>query len=375
MPAKGSRIAFYWAHANLELVGVLPFWRSVEMSKIVAVIVAVAIGVAACRGPDQPTELVIMTHSSFDIGQEVIDAFEEQHKVKLTFLDSGDAGEALNKAILSKNNPLADVFYGADNTFLSRALKEDIFEPYESPALSDIALELMLDESHRLLPVDWGDVCLNYDKAWFEEKELPPPDSLEALIDPAYAGLTVVQNPATSSPGLAFLLATVDHFGADGWQAYWRALRENGVWVENGWTEAYYGQFSAASDGDRPIVVSYATSPAAEVYYSEGKYTTPPTGAVTTPGTCFRQVEFVGILKGTKRLKLAQAFVDWMLGQAFQEDIPLHMWVFPANQEAGLPQLFADFAQQAQDPASTGYEEIAEHRDEWIATWTEIVLH
>ena len=342
---------------------------------IITLIALVALGITGCRRADQPAELVVMAHSSFDIGQEVIEAFEEQHSVKLTFLDSGDAGEALNKAILGKNNPLADVFYGADNTFLSRALKEDIFEPYKSPALRKIAPDLILDDSNRLLPVDWGDVCLNYDKAWFEEKKLAPPASLEDLINPAYAGLTVVQNPATSSPGLAFLLATIDHFGVEGWQAYWRALRENEVWIENGWTEAYYGQFSAASDGNRPVVVSYATSPAAEVYYSEGKYTTPPTGAVTAPGTCFRQVEFVGILKGTKRLKLAQAFVDWMLSQPVQEDIPLHMWVYPANQEAELPQLFADFAQQASDPASIGHEEIAAGRDEWIAAWTEIVLH
>jgi thiamine transport system substrate-binding protein len=343
-------------------------------SKIVALITLAALGIVGCRGSAEPAELVIMTHSSFDIGQEVIEAFQAQHNVKLTFLDSGDAGETLNKAILAKGNPLADVLYGTDNTFLSRALKEDIFEPYKSPALDKILPDLILDDSHRLLPVDWGDVCLNYDKAWFEDKELLPPGSLEDLIDPAYAGLTVVQHPATSSPGLAFLLATIDHFGSEGWQAYWRALRQNEVTIENGWTEAYYGQFSAAGDGSRPIVVSYATSPAAEVYYGEGKYATPPTGAITAPGTCFRQVEFVGILQGTKQLKLAQAFVDWMLGQAFQEDIPLHMWVYPANQDAALPQLFADFAQQASDPASIGHEEIAAGREEWISAWTEIVL-
>jgi len=337
-------------------------------------IVFLALWLVGCTGPAEPTELVIMTHSSFDVGTEVIETFEQEHNVKVTFLDSGDAGEALNKAILAKDNPLADIFYGVDNTFLSRALREDIFEAYASPLLSEISPEMILDEEHRLLPVDWGDVCLNYDRAWFEERNLAPPDSLEDLIDPAYAGLTVVQNPATSSPGLAFLLATIDHFGVDGWQDYWAALRENEVWVENGWTEAYYGQFSAASDGNRPIVVSYATSPAAEVYYSEGKYTLPPTGAITAPATCFRQIEFVGILKGTAKEKLARDFVDWMLSQPFQEDIPLHMWVFPANEEAALPQVFIDFAQQAREPAELDPEEIAAHRDEWIAVWMEVVL-
>jgi thiamine transport system substrate-binding protein len=225
-----------------------------------------------------------------------------------------------------------------------------------------------------MLPVDWGDVCLNYDKAWFEQADIKPPVSLEDLIEPQYKGLTVVENPATSSPGLAFLLATVALYGEDGYQGYWRSLRENGVTVESGWEVAYWGQFSAASEGNRPIVVSYATSPAAEVFFAEGAYDTPPTGAVLAPGTCFRQIEFVGILRGTDQRKLARAFVDWMLGKEFQEDIPLHMWVFPANQEAELPQVFADFAQQAQAPAQVAPEDIAINREAWIEGWTDAVL-
>jgi thiamine transport system substrate-binding protein len=331
--------------------------------------------VAACAGPQGPAKLVIMTHDSFDIGEETVAAFEQQEGVTVTFLKSGDAGEVLNKAILSKDNPLADVLYGVDNTFLSRALDEDLFEPYQATALASIPPGLILDDQYRLLPVDWGDVCLNYDKARFEAQGLAPPSSLEDLAKAEYRGLTVVENPATSSPGLAFLLATVDHFGTQGYEAFWQALRDNDVWVESGWDSAYYGQFSAASDGDKPIVVSYATSPAAEVYYSEGAYDTPPTGAVTAPGSCFRQIEFVGILKGTKQRKLARAFVEWMLSKQFQEDIPLHMWVYPANQDAELPQVFLDFAEQAQQPATMAPEEIAAHRDEGIAAWTEVVLH
>jgi thiamine transport system substrate-binding protein len=330
---------------------------------------------AGCARPGQAKELTVMTHDSFDIGEEVIVAFEREHNVEIKFLKSGDAGEALNKAILSKNNPLADVFYGVDNTFLSRALQEDLFEPYKSSELSNIPQEFILDDRHRLLPTDWGDVCLNYDKAWFAERGIAPPASLEDLIEPEYKGLTVVENPATSSPGLSFLLTTVGQFGEEGYLDYWRALRANDVWVESGWSEAYYEQFSAASDGNRPIVVSYATSPAAEVYYSEGEYDTPPTGSVIAPGTCFRQIEFVGILRGTRQRKLAQAFVDWMLGRQFQEDIPLHMWVFPVNRQAELPQVFRDFAEQAQDPVTVAPDDIAARREEWIAAWTDAVLH
>jgi len=332
------------------------------------------LGWAACQRSAGPQELVIMTHDSFDIGKEVIAQFEQANGIKVRILQSGDAGEALNKAILSKNNPLADLFFGVDNTFLSRALDAAIFEAYQSPRLSDIPKELVLDSTYRLLPTDWGDVCLNYDQGWFESKGQNPPASLADLIKPEYKGLTVVENPATSSPGLAFLLVTVQQFGQDGYLDYWHALRENGVSVENGWSNAYYGQFTAASEGSRPIVVSYATSPAAEVYYSEGKYKTPPTAAVLAPGTCFRQIEFVGILKGTKQRKAARAFVDWMLDRPFQEDVPLHMWVFPANREAKLPQVFQDFARQAAEPAMMAPQDIAAHREEWISAWTEAVL-
>jgi thiamine transport system substrate-binding protein len=334
---------------------------------ICALVALCLIGCAGTGKAGEPQELVVMTHDSFDIGTEVIAAFEAQHNAKITFLK-------LNKAILSKDNPLADVLYGVDNTFLSRALDNDIFEAYRSPALADVDADLILDPGHHMLPVDWGDVCLNYDKAWFEQSGVATPDSLEDLIAPQYEGLTVVENPATSSPGLAFLLATVALYGEDGYQAYWRSLRENDVAVESGWETAYWGQFSAASEGNRPIVVSYATSPAAEVYFGEGAYDTPPTDAVLAPGTCFRQVEFVGILKGTEQRKLARAFVDWMLGKAFQEDIPLHMWVFPANQEAELPQVFADFAQKAQSPAELSPEDIATNREVWIEGWTDVVL-
>jgi thiamine transport system substrate-binding protein len=333
-----------------------------------------ALVLVGCAGEREPQELVVMTHDSFDIGSEVIETFEAEHGVQVTFLKSGDAGEVLNKAILSKENPLADVLFGVDSTFFSRALENDLFDPYTSPALSDIPEELILDDQHRLLPVDWGDVCLNYDIAWFEEQGLRPPASLEDLIAPAYQGLTVVENPATSSPGLAFLLTTIARFGEEGYLDYWRALDENDVAIESGWESAYYGQFTAASEGARPIVVSYATSPAAEVYFGEGQYERPPTGAVLVPGTCYRQIEFVGILAGTKQRKAARAFVDWMLSEPFQEDIPLHMWVYPANENADLPQVFVDFAQQAERPATLDPDRIATNRQEWIEAWTNTML-
>ena len=326
--------------------------------------------------PTGPRTLTLMSHDSFSASEEVIAQFQEQYNVEVKFLKAGDAGSALNQAILSKENPLADVFFGVDNTFFSRALEADIFEPYDSPALADIPDELELDPQHRLLPVDFGDVCLNYDKAWFEEKGIAPPATLEDLVKPEYKGLTVVENPATSSPGLSFLIATVGHFGEMGDYTYldfWKEMRANDVLVTDGWEEAYWGQFSAASEGTRPIVVSYATSPAAEVFFSEGKYTEPPTGNVLGEGACFRQIEFVGILKGTKNRDLAEKFVDFMLSKTFQEDIPLQMWVFPANEHAALPDVF-QWAEVPPKPAQVSAAEIAAKRDLWIERWTEVVL-
>ncbi|MFQ5813770.1 MAG: thiamine ABC transporter substrate binding subunit [Anaerolineae bacterium] len=323
--------------------------------------------------PSGPRTLTVMTHDSFDASEEVIAQFEAETGATVKFLKSGDTGAALNQAILSKDAPLADVFYGVDNTFFSRAIKADIFEPYASPALADIPDALELDAQHRLNPVDFGDVCLNYDRAWFQEKGLTPPATLEDLTKPEMKGLLVVENPATSSPGLAFLMATVGHFGEDGYLDFWAELRANDVLVTAGWEDAYYGQASWW-DGDRPIVVSYATSPAAEVYFSEGAYTEPPTGNVLGDGACFRQIEFVGTLKGAANRDLAEKWVDFMLSPAFQADIPLHMWVFPANPQAELPEVF-QFAETPPQPARISPEAIDQNREKWIEAWTETVLH
>jgi len=328
----------------------------------------------AC-GPREPATLTVMTHDSFAASEEVIRAFEQENNVKVTFLASGDTGTALNKAILSKDAPLADVFYGVDNTFLSRALEADIFEPYESPALKEIPAEFQLDPQHRALPVDYGDVCINYDKAYFAQRNLPIPQSLEDLTRPQYRGLLVVENPATSSPGLAFLLATVAHFGDPGYLDFWRALRANDVVVAPDWETAYYTHFSGSSGrGPQPMVVSYGSSPPAEVIFAEQPLEDAPTASLVGPGMCFRQIEFVGILKGTKHRALARKFVDFMLSVRFQEDMPLQMFVFPVHPAAKLPEAFVRYAQIPDQPATLDPALIAANREKWIQAWTEVVL-
>ena len=343
------------------------------MKKYLLAVILLALILSACGSPE-PVTLRLMTHDSFEVSAETMAQFTEETGIAVDIFKSGDAGTVVNLAALAKDDPLADVLYGVDNTFLSRALENDIFIPYESPLIAELHPDLLLDPGHRALPADFGDVCLNYDRAWFAASSLEPPQSLDDLVDPAYAGLTVVENPATSSPGLAFLLATVDGYGEDEYLDYWRQLVDNDVLVTDGWEDAYYGAFTAASDGDRPIVVSYASSPPAEVYFAETKLEAAPTASVVSDGSCFRQVEFVGVLKGTEYEEEAKMLVDFLLSRQFQEDVPLHMFVFPANEKAELPEVFLKYSQIPVNPATMSPDEIAQNRETWIQEWTAVVL-
>lgn len=367
-PAGGAFFVGVWrtlAHAPPE---------NMVMKQAITLYLLLMVLVGCSAADGEPVTLRLMTHDSFSISEEVLAQFTAETGINVEIFPAGDGGAVLNQAILAKNDPLADLLFGVDNTFLSRALENDIFIPYSSPALADIPDSLELDSEHRALPVDYGDVCLNYDKAWFAAKGLPPPQNLDDLVKVEYAGLTAVQNPATSTPGLSFLLATVATYGEEGYQDFWRALRANDVLVTSGWEEAYYGHFTAASDGDRPIVVSYASSPAAEVIFAAEPLTEAPSAAVLGDGACFRQIEFVGILRGTPHEAEARQLVDFMLGKTFQEDVPLQMFVFPANETAVLPPEFVQYSQIPTNPATLDPADIAAHRQRWIADWTNVVL-
>jgi thiamine transport system substrate-binding protein len=326
---------------------------------------------------DQPT-LTLMTHDSFSASEDVLKEFEQQEQVTVQVLKSGDAGSALNKAILSKSSPLADVFFGIDNTFLSRALKADIFDAYAAPALAGIPDRFKLDPANTLLPIDYGYVTINYDKDFLAKNQLPLPAKLEELTKPEWKGKLVVENPTTSSPGLAFMLATIAQFGTSGsytWLDYWKDLRANDVLVSDSWNDAYYTHFSGSSGkGPRPLVVSYATSPAAELVFSEAdpKPQEPPTGNLLAGS--FLQVEFAGILKGSQQRALAERLIDFMLSKRFQEDVPLQMFVYPVLSEAAQPDVFAKFAQVPEQPLSVPPEQIDQNREQWLDAWTKAVL-
>lgn len=337
-------------------------------------LVAALVGAGCGGGEKKPTEVVLVTHDSFAISPDVKKAFEEESGLELKILKAGDAGEVVTRALLTAGNPEGDVLFGVDNNLLTRTLEGDVFEPYESPGLAAVDPKYVLDEKHLVTPIDHGEVCLNYDRAWFADNGIAPPRDLTAVTDPRYRDLLVVENPATSTPGLAFLLATIARYGESGWQEYWEKLRRNGVLVVDGWEEAYTVRFSGASGsrGDRPIVVSYASSPPAEVIYRTPKPTEAPTGVVES--SCFRQVELAGVLRGARNEEGAQRLIDFMLSKRFQEDVPLSMFVFPVNRGAVLPPEFASFAVVPDSPLELPPEAIEANRERWVDEWTRIVL-
>lgn len=321
-----------------------------------------------------PTEVVLITHDSFNVDPEVLAAFEAESGLTVTLLAQGDAGAMTNQLVLTKDNPLGDAVFGIDNTFASRALEADVLAPYTSPAAADGAAEYAVSTDgqadDRLTAIDIGDVCVNVDHAWFTEKGLPEPVTFEDLTDPQYKDLLVAPSPATSSPGLAFLFGTVAEFGEDGWQDYWSALVANGVKITGGWTDAYTVDFSGSSGkGDRPLVVSYASSPPFEV--TDPTATTAPTGALLD--TCFRQVEYAGVLTGAKNPEGAQQVVDFLLSEAFQTGLPDQMYVYPVDASVELPQSWTDFAPPATDPHTLDAATISAERETWIGQWSDLV--
>jgi thiamine transport system substrate-binding protein len=330
----------------------------------------------ACTGetsttpPTGPREVTLVTHDSFDVSKSVLRAFEAESGIDVTILPTGDAGQTVNRAILTAGTPEGDVLFGIDDNLLAAAFDADLFDPYASPRLDAVPDAYELDPEHRVTPIDRGDVCVNVDLDAYLHEDTPA--TLDDL--PPLAEDLVVMNPATSTPGLAFLLATVAAYGDPGWEDYWARLRDGGVTVVDGWERAYFGEFSGAGGGEgtHPLVVSYATSPVAEVVFAEEPPPTAPTGVLEA--TCYRQIEFAGILRGTEHRAEAQELIDFLLSRPFQEDIPLRMFVYPVASDAVLPGVFTDHAVVPATPLTLEPATVAEHRAEWVERWTDLVL-
>lgn len=326
--------------------------------------------------PPDRAPVRLLTHGSFALSAPVLDEFAASTGSAIQVIPAQDAGSAVSQAILTRGDPIADVLYGVDDTFLSRALDAGIFDPYQPAAAAGIPDAFQLDPERRVTPVDYGDVCVNVDVGWFAERAMTPPRTLEDLARPEYRDLLVVEDPGVSSPGLAFVLATIARFGESGdrtWLDFWRDLRANGVQVASSWDDAYYGSFSGgAGEGDRPLVVSYASSPVAEVYYADPQPSSAPTSSLVDG--CYRQVEFAGVLAGTPRPELARRLVDFLVSPLVQRDLPLRMFVYPVIPEAELPLVFREHTAAPVDPVTLDPATIAANRDRWIEEWTQAVL-
>ncbi|WP_353648458.1 thiamine ABC transporter substrate-binding protein [Nakamurella sp. A5-74] len=301
--------------------------------------------------------------------KDVVAKFQQDTGITLKIIAQGDAGAMVNQLVLTKNKPLGDVAFGVDNTFASRALDEGVFAPYTSPAAGNGSTTYSAATDGRLTAVDYSDACVNVDEKWFAGKNIQPPTSYEDLTQPQYKNLFVVPSPATSSPGLAFLLGTIAHFGADKWQAYWQQLKDNGVKITAGWNDAYTVDFSGSTGkGDRPLVLSYASSPPFEAAAGD---TAAPTAALLD--TCFRQIEYVGVLEGAQNPTGAQKVVDWMLSNGFQAAVPEQMYVYPVDAHTALPADWKKFAPVATAPAEMDPAEITANREGWISSWSDLM--
>ena len=335
--------------------------------------VAIALGVTACGSSDdaRPERLVLVAYDSFTPPDGAFDAFTEATGIDVEIALGGDAGELIAKAGLTAGNPEGDVLWGVDNALLSRALEDEIFDPYVSTA-HPLRPELVDAGARTVTPVDYGDVCINVDTAALADRGLDAPSTLDDLIDPSYRDLLVVSSASTSSPGLAFLLATIVRFGEEGWQDYWRALADNGVLVVSGWSDAYYSAFSRYG-GDRPLVLSYASSPPAEVIFAD-----PPLPADATAPTsvmvdsCFRQIEFAGVLRGTDHATEARLLVDYLVSDTFQSLLPESLFVYPANSSTELPESFVRHSPAVDEPLTMDATDIAAGRANWVEEWLAI---
>ncbi|MBC7702458.1 MAG: thiamine ABC transporter substrate-binding protein [Rhodoferax sp.] len=314
-------------------------------------------------------ELRVLVHGSFSLPKPLLAQFETDANIKLTVIKGGDAGEMLNKLILTRAQPIADVVFGLDNALVVKAQAANVLDPYTGAAVQRTAVAGL---PPGVLAVDYGYVTLNYDRAWFAKSNLPLPKTLEELTQPAYRNLLVVENAATSSPGYAFMLATVAGLGEEPAFDWWARMRANGVKVTKGWSEAYNTEFSR-NGGTRPLVVSYASSPAAEVFYSKEKITESPTASLFLKGGVFRQVESVALVKGGQQREAALRFVEFMRSAPVQEALQTSMWMFAAEPRTNRPEVLRHAVEPTTFDAPSP-ETIAAKGADWVDRWTKVVL-
>ncbi|MDI3475378.1 MAG: thiamine transport system substrate-binding protein [Thermococcaceae archaeon] len=307
--------------------------------------------------------LTVYSYSSIEWWmKEIIPIFEERYNVKVNLVVIGDAGEVLNKLILEKDNPQADVVVGIDNSYLAKAIDAGILEPYR-PANADVIPQWIVkrfDPTFHLTPYDYGYIAINYRKDMVQN----PPKSLEDLTKPEWKGKLIIEDPRTSSPGMAFLLWTIAVYDED-WLEYWQKLKENDVQIVKGWSEAW----KAFMAGEYPLVLSYSTSPAATVYYDNNTNV----GAVAFTEGNYLQIEGAGIVKGAKHPDLAKKFIEFLISEEAQDKLPLNQWMYPVNKNVKLPEVF-EYAVDVKEGVMLDPKEVGENYETWLKQWTELMV-
>ena len=317
------------------------------MKRFTVIAVSGALLLSGCADTSRAQTVTLVAHDSFSISDESIAEFEEQSGYRLEILRAGDAGSLTNRLVLTKESPIGDVVFGIDNTFRGVADENQIIDGSLSEA-------------------NYSDVCFNYDRVWFEQNKIAPPTSWKDLADPTYRGLTVVSNPLTSSPGLAFLATTVAGFGEAGFESYWQDLKANEIKVAAGWEEAYFTEFSGSTGmGSYPIVLSYSSSPAAEIRENGESQT------VALLDECFRQIEYIGVLDGAQNTPGAKKLVEFLLSKSFQSTMPGLMYVYPVNPDAEIPSEWSKFGPMARSTIGQDLD-LALNRTLWQDKWSAI---
>lgn len=330
------------------------------------ILLAVATAALLMPAVQAQTEVRLAVHKSFSLPKDAFAAFERANDAKVSVIKAGSGNELVNKLVLSRAQPIADAVYGLDNTTVLKAKEGGILAAAQP---SSAAVTAALPHA---AAVDTGYIAVNYDKAWFAKNKLPLPQSLEDLAKPQYKDLLAMPNPGLSSTGLGFLLANIQGMGEKQAFDWWAKMRANGVKVTKDWSEAYYTEFSR-NGGSRPLVVGYASSPAAEVHYGKGKFDTPPTGVLFLKGGVFRQVEGAAVLNGAKQPALAAKLVQYLQSASVQKAVPTEMWVYPAVKNTPLPDVFkhARAPQHSDNPSEAA---IAKNQRRWVSQWIRVVL-
>lgn len=306
-------------------------------------------------------DLVVYTYDSFasTIAVKTIPIFEKMYDVKVKVLSFGDAGSVLSRIILEKESPRADVIVGLDQALLKKAVDAGVLEKYQSPKLSNIVLESLKDPSDFGTPYDYGAIAIVYNTESIDK----PPTSFEELLNARWKRSLVVEDPRTSSTGLAFLLWTIGVYGEENFLNYWSRLKDSILTVTPGWDEA----FNLLELGEADMMVSYATDGA----YSYHEYGVLKYMPIAMQEGAFVQVEYASIVKGAANRDLAEKFIDFLLSEGFQREVPLNQWMYPVV-EVEMPEAF-EYALKIDKTVSIDYEIVSEKLDSWLDSWAELM--